>query len=182
MCVVAERMCMFPGQQVGVPHTGQDVVSVVLCVVNGLFNWTCRMYNWGYFAYINTATSGQYKHHTLPFELPLTWYVLNYLWHTWACAWRNWTNVCDGNLSTEPSWGPVTMILRWFIGDFTLTSQFCTSNLSVNCHDGRLHRLPTISWTDGRFTNKLDANIWSVDGETDRRDSLLTNSMQNIGK
>ena len=29
---------------------------------------------------------------------------------------------------------------------------------------------------------KLDANLWSVDGETDGRDSLLTNSMQNIGK
>ena len=31
------------------------------------------------------------------------------------------------------------------------------------------------------FTDKLDVNVWSVDGETDRRDSLLTNSMQNIG-
>ena len=25
-------------------------------------------------------------------------------------------------------------------------------------------------------------SLWSVDGDTDRRDSLLTNSMQNIGK
>ena len=25
-------------------------------------------------------------------------------------------------------------------------------------------------------------NLWSLDGETDRRDSFLTNSMQNIGE
>ena len=35
--------------------------------------------------------------------------------------------------------------LRWFIGDFTLTPQYFESSLSVNCHDGRFHRLPTIS-------------------------------------
>ena len=35
------------------------------------------------------------------------------------------------------------------------------------------------SW---QFTDQLDANLWSVDGETDCRDSLLTNSMQNIGE
>ena len=29
---------------------------------------------------------------------------------------------------------------------------------------------------------KLDSNLWSVDVETDRRDSLLTNSIQNIGE
>ena len=32
------------------------------------------------------------------------------------------------------------------------------------------------------FEGQLDANLWSVDGETDCRDSLLTNSMQNIGE
>ena len=43
-------------------------------------------------------------------------------------------------------------------------------------------------WTvkrDGRdsLTDKLRVhNLWSVDGETDGRDSLLTNSMQNIGQ
>ena len=35
--------------------------------------------------------------------------------------------------------------LRWFIGDFTLTPQYFESSLSVNCHDDRFHRLPTIS-------------------------------------
>ena len=35
------------------------------------------------------------------------------------------------------------------------------------------------SW---QFTDKLDANLWLVDGETDRRDSLLTNSMQTYGR
>ena len=38
-------------------------------------------------------------------------------------------------------WG----ILRWFIGDFTLTPQYFESSLSVNCHDSHFHRLPTIS-------------------------------------
>ena len=32
--------------------------------------------------------------------------------------------------------------LRWFIGDFTLTPQYFESSLTVNCHDGRFHRLP----------------------------------------
>ena len=36
-------------------------------------------------------------------------------------------------------------ILRWFIGDFTLTPQYFASSLSVNCHDSQFHRLPTIS-------------------------------------
>ena len=36
-------------------------------------------------------------------------------------------------------------ILRWFIGDFTLTPQYFESSLSVNCHDSHFHRLPTIS-------------------------------------
>ena len=35
--------------------------------------------------------------------------------------------------------------IRWFIGDFALTSQYFASSLSVNCHDRRFHRLPTIS-------------------------------------
>ena len=42
--------------------------------------------------------------------------------------------------------------VRWFIGDFTLTAQY--------------------------FASKLR----SVDGDTDGRDSLLTNSMNNIVK
>ena len=57
------------------------------------------MYNWEYFAYINTSISGQFKYNILPFELILAWYVLNCLWHTWACAWWTWTTVCDGHLS-----------------------------------------------------------------------------------
>ena len=65
------------------------------------------MYNWEYFAYINTSISGQFKYNIWPFQLILAWYVLNCLWHTWAYAWRTWTTVCDGHLSTEPSWGPV---------------------------------------------------------------------------
>ena len=36
-------------------------------------------------------------------------------------------------------------LLRWFIGDFTLTPQYFESSLSVNCHDSHFHRLPTIS-------------------------------------
>ena len=32
--------------------------------------------------------------------------------------------------------------LRWFIGDFTLTPPYLESGVSVNCHDGRFHRLP----------------------------------------
>ena len=66
-----------------------------------------QWYNWEYFAYINTSISGQFKYNILTFELILAWYLLNCLWHTWACAWRTWTTVCDGHLSTEPSWGPV---------------------------------------------------------------------------
>ena len=38
------------------------------------------------------------------------------------------------------------------------------------------------NWLSWQFTDKLDANLWSVDGEIDCRDSLLTNSMQNIGE
>ena len=57
--------------------------------------------------------------------------------------------------------------LRWFIGDFTLTPQYFASSLSVNCHDSHFHR---------------QFNLWSVDGETDCRDSLLTNSMQTYGR
>ena len=37
-------------------------------------------------------------------------------------------------------------------------------------------------WLSWQFTDKLDANLWSVDGERDCRDSLLTNSIQNIGE
>ena len=62
-------------------------------------------------------------------------------------------------------------IVRWFIGDFTLTPQYFESSLSVNCHDS--HLAPS---TDHKF------DLWSVDGESDCRDSLLTNSMQNIGE
>ena len=36
-------------------------------------------------------------------------------------------------------------IVRWFIGDFTLTPQYFESSLSVNCHYSHFHRLPTIS-------------------------------------
>ena len=49
-------------------------------------------------------------------------------------------------------------ILRWFIGDFTLTPQYFASSLSVNCHDSQFHRLPTISSTYGRWT----AKYWGV--------------------
>ena len=42
----------------------------------------------------------------------------------------------------------------------------------VNYIDGR--RWNWLSW---QFTDKLDADLWSVDGETDCRDSLLTNLM-----
>ena len=35
---------------------------------------------------------------------------------------------------------------------------------------------------DSLLTNSIQFNLWSVDGETDRRDSLLTNSIQNIGE
>ena len=59
------------------------------------------------------------------------------------------------------------ILLRWFIGDFTLTPQYFASSLSVNCHDSQFHRLPTIS---ENFS------------ETDCRDSLLTNSMQTYGR
>ena len=37
-------------------------------------------------------------------------------------------------------------------------------------------------WLSWQFTDKLDANLWSVDGESDCRDSLLTNSMQIYGR
>ena len=37
-------------------------------------------------------------------------------------------------------------------------------------------------WLSWQFTDKLDSNLWSVDGESDCRDSLLTNSIQNIGE
>ena len=73
------------------------------------------MYNWEYFAYINTSIPGKCKYNIWPFELILARYVLNCLWHTWACAWRTWTTVCDGHLSTEPSWGPVKWLLVIFV-------------------------------------------------------------------
>ena len=64
------------------------------------------------------------------------------------------------------------------------------SSLSANCHDRHFHRLPS-NEVCIEFVSKLSRrsvslstdhqfNFWSVDGETDRRDSLLTNSMQNI--
>ena len=49
------------------------------------------------------------------------------------------------------SWG----YIRWLIGDFTLTPQYFELSLSVNCHDGRFHRLSTIMF-----------NLWSVNGQT----------------
>ena len=75
------------------------------------------MYNWEYLAYINTSIPGQFKYNIWPFELILARYVLNCMWHTWACAWRTWTTVCDGHLSTEPSWGPVIRLYgagQWY--------------------------------------------------------------------
>ena len=40
----------------------------------------------------------------------------------------------------------------------------------------------TVKPTVVTVSDKLDSNLSSVDGETDRRDSLLTNSIQNIGE
>ena len=37
-------------------------------------------------------------------------------------------------------------------------------------------------WLSWQFTDKLDSNLWSVDGESDCCDSLRTNSIQNIGE
>ena len=72
--------------------------------------------------------------------------------------------------------------LRWFIDDFTLTPQYFASSLSVNCHDSQFHRASSLSvnWHDGQFHRLPTISSTSVDGETDCRDSLLTNSMQNI--
>ena len=55
----------------------------VLCRFYVLVN--C-MYNLEYFAYINTSISGQFKYNIWPFERIVAWYVINCLWHTWACA------------------------------------------------------------------------------------------------
>ena len=57
-----------------------------------------------------------------------------------------------------------------------LSWQF-TDKLDANFMVGR--RWKWLSW---QFTDKLDSNLWSVDGESDCRDSLLTNSIQNIGE
>ena len=38
------------------------------------------------------------------------------------------------------------------------------------------------NWLSWQFTDKLDANLWSVGGESDCRDSLLPNSMQTYGR
>ena len=43
-------------------------------------------------------------------------------------------------------WSLLGTILRWFIGDFTLTPQYFASSLSVNCHDSQFHRLPTMKF------------------------------------
>ena len=71
-----------------------------------------------------------------------------------------------------------------------LPSMKFASSLSVNCHDNWLSWQFTDkldgnfidgrpwNWLSWQSTDKLDANLWSLDGETDCRDSLLTNSMQ----
>ena len=38
-------------------------------------------------------------------------------------------------------------ILRWFIGDFTLTPQYFASSLSVNCHYSQFHRSTSVKLT-----------------------------------
>ena len=48
---------------------------------------------------------------------------------------------------------------------FTLTPQYFESSLSVNCHDRRYHRLPTISWLE--FVSKLSRP--SVSSSTDHK-------------
>ena len=59
----------------------------------------------------------------------------------------------------------------------SLSWQF-TDKLDANFMVGR--RWNWLSWQF--YTDKLDAKLWSVDSEIDCRDSLLTNSMQNIGE
>ena len=62
--------------------------------------------------------------------------------------------------------------VRWFIGDFTLAPQYFT--------DHKLNWWSVEGETDYRdslLTNSMKTS-WSVDGETDCRDSLLKNSMQ----
>ena len=60
-----------------------------------------------------------------------------------------------------------------------------TSDWTINIHHHTLIHVWWYGWwkwLSWQFTDKLNANLWSVDGESDCRDSLLTNSMQNIGE
>ena len=54
-------------------------------------------------------------------------------------------NICGGQISHWVAAKAITL-LRWFIGDFTLTPQYFASSLSVNCHDSQFHRLPTMKF------------------------------------
>ena len=102
--------------------------------------------------------------------------------------------------------GMAVYYLRWFICDFTLTPQYFASSLSVNCHDSQFHRLPTMKFASSlsvnchdsqchrlptmKFASRLSVNCHDSQfhvyrpsvQHTDCRDSLLTNSMQNIGE
>ena len=51
-----------------------------------------------------------------------------------------------------------------------------TQLVSYHICQAAYHRLPTISFTNIREIFRK--TLWSVDGDTDGRDSLLTNSMQ----
>ena len=79
--------------------------------------------------------------------------------------WLSWqfTDKLDANFMVGRRW-------KWLSWQFT-------DKLDANFMVGR--RWKWLSW---QFTDKLDANLWSVDGESDCRDSLLTNSMQTYGR
>ena len=55
------------------------------------------------------------------------------------------TSICVVRWESMCVCGKLDWLLRWFIGDFTLTPQYFASSLSVNCHYSHFHRLPTIS-------------------------------------
>ena len=100
-------------------------------------------------------------------------------------------------------WLPCTMVYRWL---YTYSPIFCIEFVSKlsrqSVSPSTDHKLNWWSvdgesdwqtrcklmvgrrwnWLSWQFTDKLDANLWSVDGEIDCRDSLLTNSMQTYGR
>ena len=71
----------------------------------------------------------------------------------------------------------LSMIWAGFYDGFKWLSWQFTDKLDANFMVGR--RWKWLSW---QFTDKLDANLLSVDGESDCRDSFLTNSMQTYGR